>query len=543
MNKIKRKTLTIQEKMKIFTKMDENPQLTQVQIAKEFNISTSTLYSIILKRKELEEAARTVGVKRKRVKSAKFEELEKILFESLHQLRSKNIPINGSVIRKLSLVVANQLKIENFTASNGWIDRFRKRYVINCKIIPGECTSISENIVEGWKNNVLPRILKEYEPKDIYSANEFGLFFNLLPDNSMTHGIEYCNGEKCSKQRITVLLACNMDGSEKLTPLVIGKSKQPRCFKNIRNFPCDYTDQKNAWMTSEQFEFWLRKIDFQMRTKRRQILMIVDNCPAHPKNLEFLTNLRVEFLPPNSTSHTQPLDMGIIKVIKHYYRKMIARRILTEISLNNQQTSLNWKVNILEAMHFIAASWEIVNSESIQKCFKKAGFTMDTDPVEYGEENDYDETRQIMVIDATSDCPEPSFNEVVKRWNDIQNFFNSSVSFDEFVNIDDYTPVYEIHFNDRIIDDYMSNASNKEFSSQNIIESDDFDRTNNESDDEVSLVTRSEVMDSLKTVRRFFSQLKGADESVFSLLNKIENLTLVNENMDLKQITLHGWFK
>ncbi|GFX11738.1 uncharacterized protein TNCV_4340831 [Trichonephila clavipes] len=45
-----------------------------------------------------------------------------------------------------------------------------------------------------------------------------------------------------------------MDGSEKITPLVIGK---PRCFKGINSFPTKYRSNKKAWMTTELFNEWL----------------------------------------------------------------------------------------------------------------------------------------------------------------------------------------------------------------------------------------------------------------------------------------------
>ncbi|GFW08040.1 uncharacterized protein TNCV_2978091 [Trichonephila clavipes] len=44
-----------------------------------------------------------------------------------------------------------------------------------------------------------------------------------------------------------------MDGSEKITPLVIGKSAKPRCFKGINSFPTKYRSNKKAWMTTELF--------------------------------------------------------------------------------------------------------------------------------------------------------------------------------------------------------------------------------------------------------------------------------------------------
>ncbi|GFX77811.1 hypothetical protein TNCV_1107281 [Trichonephila clavipes] len=37
-----------------------------------------------------------------------------------------------------------------------------------------------------------------------------------------------------------------MDGSEKIAPLVIGKSAKPRCFKGINSFPTKYRSNKKA---------------------------------------------------------------------------------------------------------------------------------------------------------------------------------------------------------------------------------------------------------------------------------------------------------
>ncbi|GFT94372.1 tigger transposable element-derived protein 6 [Trichonephila clavipes] len=44
-----------------------------------------------------------------------------------------------------------------------------------------------------------------------------------------------------------------MVGSEKITPLVIGKSAKPRCFKGKISFSTKYPSNKKAWMTTELF--------------------------------------------------------------------------------------------------------------------------------------------------------------------------------------------------------------------------------------------------------------------------------------------------
>lgn len=91
--------------------------------------------------------------------------------------------------------------------------------------------------------------------------------------------------EKSSKERITVMLGSNTTGSEKLKLLVIGKSKNPRCFKGIKSLDVVYENNKKVWMASEIYEKWLLKLVQKFRSEKRNILLFVDNCPAHPTNV------------------------------------------------------------------------------------------------------------------------------------------------------------------------------------------------------------------------------------------------------------------
>ena len=58
--------------------------------------------------------------------------------------------------------------------------------------------------------------------------------------------------------------------------------------------------------------------------------MAIDNCPAHPQ-IKDLRTIRLEFLPPNTTSHTQLFDQGIINAFKHRYRAKVGRKYLQYI--------------------------------------------------------------------------------------------------------------------------------------------------------------------------------------------------------------------
>ncbi|VDI83581.1 Hypothetical predicted protein, partial [Mytilus galloprovincialis] len=98
------------------------------------------------------------------------------------------------------------------------------------------------------------------------------------------------------------MFACSSTG-EKLKPLVIGKSYNPRCFKNVNkgNLPVTYYSNKKAWMTTNAFIDWLRTVNTTMRLQRRHILMFLDNASSHSKELN-LSNLTLKFLPANTTS-------------------------------------------------------------------------------------------------------------------------------------------------------------------------------------------------------------------------------------------------
>jgi hypothetical protein len=58
-----------------------------------------------------------------------------------------------------------------------------------------------------------------------------------------------------------------------------------------------------------------------------QVLLIVDNCAAHPK-LTGLKSITLAFFPPNTTSVLQPCDQGIIYNFKCKYRQRMVEHII-----------------------------------------------------------------------------------------------------------------------------------------------------------------------------------------------------------------------
>ena len=218
-----------------------------------------------------------------------------------------------------------------------------------------------------------------YEPACIYNADETAFYFRALPDSTYVKNIrKQARGMKVAKDRLTVMVCCTMTGDRQRL-LVIGKSKRPRCFKNVRTFPADYTSSKNVWMTKTIWMDWLKKWDRSLRLQQRKVALLIDNCTDHC-DVDGLTYIEVVMLTANTTSLIQPCDMGIIHTLKAHCRHEIRARIIDAID-DGCDATLNAnmiakRLSVLDALHMLAGGWTKVSEETIRNCWKKAKFIL-----------------------------------------------------------------------------------------------------------------------------------------------------------------------
>jgi hypothetical protein len=79
------------------------------------------------------------------------------------------------------------------------------------------------------------------------------------------------------------------------------------------------------------FEAWLLEFNEKMKKENRHVLLLIDSAGGHNISLELrnkLTNVEVFYLPANTTSVLQPLDQGIIRTFKLYYRKLLVEYLM-----------------------------------------------------------------------------------------------------------------------------------------------------------------------------------------------------------------------
>jgi hypothetical protein len=180
---IKRKALTLQEKLSVIRKVEANSNITHVQVAKELNMPVTTLNGIMAKKDVLFTRMGGVSSNVKRLRVEKYYKVEEKLLVWFEQTTDVGVPIDGTIIRAKAVEVADQLNVE-FDPSSGWIDRFRKRTSLVLRTVSGESQSVNLIDAEIWKTEHLPHLLEGCRPCDVFSADECGLFYNLLPNRT-----------------------------------------------------------------------------------------------------------------------------------------------------------------------------------------------------------------------------------------------------------------------------------------------------------------------------------------------------------------------
>ncbi|CAF1172021.1 unnamed protein product [Rotaria sordida] len=360
-----RHELCLEEKINLIREKEQG--LSHRELSEKFEISLGAVSNILKRKCEYTNDYETNCNKKlkRKLKDDLRQEINDNVYEWFVAQRAKNIPISGPILQEYAREIGKKLDHSNeFKASNGWLDRFRTRYNINFRIISGESRSIDEDTIIDWKSR-LSNIIEDYDPHDVFNCDETALFYKLMPDKSLVVDKNDCKGGKKSKERYTVMLCTNWTGSEKLKPVVIGKANRPRCFKNIdiKKLPVLWCSNRNSWMTCKIFTEWLIDLDSIMRKQKRHILLFLDNAPVHPHDVQ-LENIKLKFFPANTTAKIQPMDQGVIRAFKAYYRRSLVKHIIASAGVAAKADDIN--VTALDAVYWIQNTWDAVTETTIR---------------------------------------------------------------------------------------------------------------------------------------------------------------------------------
>ena len=119
----------------------------------------------------------------------------------------------------------------------------------------------------------------------------------------------------------------------------------------------------------------LSKLNRQMISTNRKILLYMDNVGCHPEELrDKFSNIQICVLPANTTFILQPLDLGIIKNFKLHYRQYFLRYVISKIDECDKASDVVKSVNVLIAIRWVALAWSQVTADYL-KVFPKGWYS------------------------------------------------------------------------------------------------------------------------------------------------------------------------
>ena len=151
----------------------------------------------------------------------------------------------------------------------------------------------------------------------------------------------------------------------------------------------------------------------------------MDNAPCHPPDIQ-LTNVKLQFFPPNTTSIVQPLDQGVIHSFKAHSRKSFVKHIIASSSF--VQTASDIAITPLDAVYWIDLAWKSVTYTTIQNTFAAAGFK------EKLPETSLDKMTSNTTIDETMQVLDDLLKHIIVG--------GSTMTTTEFINLDDHASTF-----------------------------------------------------------------------------------------------------
>ncbi|XP_043252394.1 jerky protein homolog-like [Colletes gigas] len=332
--------LSLEQRLDILRQLED--RVPQNQLAKNYGISVVTIHRIKKNAVQIRQQSQTPGTEgKKRFRRPVLDELDTRLYTWYQQRRAVDQRITNAILQEKAVELNEEFGgPSSFSASNGWIWRFKQRHCINFHDSNNENSLIDTRTTEEFAQRFLQRLEQEgIKLQNLYSMDETGLSWKCLPSKTLIHTTRVY-GKKNKHNLVTIGLCANAIGTHKLPPLFIHRCATPRALKHCWDrLPVIFKAQKNAWMSQNVFADWLEK-HFKPAVRNQQfetgtrgkVLLLIDKRKAHsvlPQQLQMEDNdIEVVYFPANASSSLQPMRQGIMKSVKISFRRRMLSRIL-----------------------------------------------------------------------------------------------------------------------------------------------------------------------------------------------------------------------
>lgn len=394
---------SIEQRYNICLMAEKHPKWTQLELAKWAydmfqldKIPSQGTISRILAKKAIYMNTKEHEKVGSRIRKPNNPLVRKILQEWISQSLWNGIPITSPIIQDTAQSVWHKIPPEqregNGSFSYKWVSNFLSKMDVNISLLDQQMPK-TPKIWTFEERSQLKQILVNIPPENLFTLDETFLAYNLPLDYE-----QY--SESAIQRRIevaTVMLCSNLDGSEKIKPLVVGKYNSYRSFRNYfpedpldptnlsqlgtkmaKKFEISYHSNRKSWLTSNLFHNWLVRWDKRLVANNRKIVIVLDDSCSHRIiNLQ-LKNITLIFT--SSNSRFLPFNWGVLDEFKTRYRiqqyqaliklqRKIEEKIGRKFYISFEQSQLTMS----NAFKFIKRAWDSIPSDTIKANWKSSG--------------------------------------------------------------------------------------------------------------------------------------------------------------------------
>ena len=379
-----------------------------MDLARQYDRSTSTICTILKQKDAIKKVTPAKGTTIiSKLRTSIHDEMERLLLLWIREKELAGDSVSETIISEKAIAIyrdlkrkeaeggetsgAGQASAEEFKASRGWFENFKKRTGIHSVVRHGEAASSDVKAADEYVKRFASLVAEEgYIPQQVFNCDETGLFWKKMPRRTfITAEEKKLPGHKPMKDRLTLALCANASGDCKVKPLLVYHSENPRAFKSHKvlkeKLQVMWRANTKAWVTRQFFTEWVNlvfgpavKKYLQDHNLPLKCLLILDNAPGHPPGLEEdileeFQFIKVLYLPPNTTPILQPMDQQVISNFKKLYTKHLFRRCFEVTENTNLTLREFWKdhYNIVICLKIIDLAWQGVTRRTLNAAWRK----------------------------------------------------------------------------------------------------------------------------------------------------------------------------
>ena len=182
--KRKHRSCTLKEKLEVLKRLDKGESATK--LASEFGVGNATISDWKKNRVKIDQFCTSTSDKvienRHTSKVSEFTKIDDAVYAWFLQERLRGTPISGPMIQEKAIHMNKLMdKDPKFIASNGWLDRWKKRHGIRQLTISGESLSSDQPAAAAYITEFSDFISSEnYSPLQVYNCDETGFNWKAL---------------------------------------------------------------------------------------------------------------------------------------------------------------------------------------------------------------------------------------------------------------------------------------------------------------------------------------------------------------------------